>query len=166
MQTRVSLLLVSLLSALVVGYSLYLEHYQNLAPCVLCLMQRYSIATIALLALIASRRLGKSGWLAVMIMIIFFAVLGGYFAGRQLWLISLPDGSAPSCMPSLTTMIHYFPWQAVIEAIFLGTGDCAHEQYHIFGLSLPAWGLLYFTVVLVFSAVIIALQQKKRSQLE
>ena len=159
LQTRVSLLLLSLISVGVVAYSLYLEHYQNLAPCVLCLMQRYCMASVALLAFLASRRVNKSGWLPVMVTLICFALLGVYFAGRQLWLHSLPPESVPACMPNLDTLIHYFPWQAVLEAIFMGTGDCAHEQYHVLGLSLPVWGLVFFVAVIISSSILIAFKR-------
>lgn len=160
LQARAGLLLLSLISAMVVGYSLYLEHYQSLSPCVLCLMQRYCTASIALLAFLASRRVDKSGWLAVMVIMVCFAILGVYFAGRQLWLHSLPPEAVPACMPSLDTLIHYFPWQSVIEAVFMGTGDCAHEQYHILGISLPAWGLFYFIAVILASSILIFLKRK------
>jgi len=163
LQTRVSLLILSLISVLVVGYSLYFEHYLNLSPCVLCLMQRYCTATIALLAFLASRRVDKRGWLALMVTLMCFSLLGVYFAGRQLWLHSLPPESVPSCMPSLDTLVHYFPWQAVLEAIFLGTGDCAHEQYQVLGLSLPAWGLIYFIFVIVVACVVLVSRRKSQA---
>jgi disulfide bond formation protein DsbB len=123
-------------------------------------MQRYCTASIALLGFLASRRVEKSGWLAVMIIMTCFALLGVYFSGRQLWLHSLPPDAVPACMPSLNTLVHYFPWQAVIEAVFMGTGDCAHEQYHVLGLPLPAWGLLYFVAVVLVSSLLIILRRK------
>ncbi len=160
LQTRLSLLLLSLISTIIVVYSFYLEHYQNLAPCVLCLMQRYCMASVALFAFLASRRIEKKGWMALMIIMVCFALFGIYFTSRQLWLHSLPPESVPTCMPSLETLIHYFPWQAIMEAIFMGTGDCAREQYLILGVPLPAWGLFYFISVVLGGSVLIYLRRK------
>lgn len=84
---------------------------------------------------------------------VIVSLAGLYFAGRQLWLQSLPADQAPACMPDLSVLIHYFPWQDVFHALFWGAADCAEPSASWWGLSMPVWALAYFLVML-FAAVL------------
>lgn len=139
--SQLSLLLLTLF---VLSASFYFQYVQGLQPCPLCLMQRLCVFLLLLptgLCLI----LRKTTYLNV---IQFFVSCSGlYFSLRQLWLQSLPEGLAPSCMPSLEVLIQYFSWQTVAHALFLGSGDCAEVNWHLFGISMPAWSGLYFLLM-------------------
>ncbi|KTD64354.1 disulfide bond formation protein B [Legionella spiritensis] len=124
--------------------SFYFEFVEKLPPCPLCLMQRFSIMILLALLMMEfflglSRR-GKP----VVVFHLIIAVAGLYFAGRQIWLMSLPPGKTPACLPGLDVLIHYFPWQDVVRALFLGAGDCAETRWQWLGLSMPAWAAMYF----------------------
>lgn len=152
---RVALMGLCWFSIAIVGLSFYLEYGFDLEPCPLCLMQRYLVALIGLSSFIASRMLEKRSLKPILGIQLFFCLSGGYFAGRQLWLQSLPPDKAPACMPSLDTLIHYFPWQDVLQALFLGSGDCAEDRWQFLGITLAAWSLLFFLCVFVATAVIL-----------
>ena len=83
-----------------------------------------------------------------------FALLGIFFASRQLWLQSLPPNDVPACLPGLDILIHYFPWRDVGHALFWGTADCAEVTWTAFGLSMPFWSLLYFLIMVMVNAVV------------
>jgi disulfide bond formation protein DsbB len=75
----------------------------------------------------------------------FFACAGLFFALRQLWLQSLPAGTAPACMPGLDILIRYFPWQDVAHALLWGSGDCAESTWNFLGISMAGWSAVYFS---------------------
>ena len=83
-----------------------------------------------------------------------FAVCGAYFAGRQIWLQSLPADQTPVCMPSLDMLIHYFSKTQVLTALFWGTGDCAQVSWGFLNVSIPVWSAVYFLLMLLSSAVL------------
>ncbi len=144
-------ILLTFVSFFVLASSLYLQFVQGLQPCPLCLMQRLCVILLFLICFIGvtvrSRRAGK----IVAGAQFFVAAWGLFFAGRQLWLQSLPAGQAPSCMPELDVLIHYFPWRDVLRSLFWGTGNCAEISWQWLGLSMPAWAGLYFLFLFIAS---------------
>lgn len=149
MRFKFSFIALTWLSLLVLGSSFYLEYSVGLKPCPLCLMQRYLVVLICVTSLLASRWMHKSAVKPVLGLQLFLALAGLYFAGRQLWLESLPADQTPACMPSLDVLIHYFPWKDVLKALFLGSGDCGKVEWSLLGLSLAAWSLIYFVVIFI-----------------
>jgi disulfide bond formation protein DsbB len=144
--------LLGILSLIVLAGSFYFEYFKGLQPCPLCLMQRFSVLLLLAICftgtVVRSLKAGK-----VIAILQFFAAAGGlYFAGRQLWLQSLPLGQAPSCLPELDVLLRYFPWQDVLHSLFWGTKDCAEVSWQWLGLPMPAWAALYFSVML-FAAI-------------
>lgn len=142
-----NLLLLS--TILVLGATFYLEHIQGLQPCPLCLMQRFSIFLFGILCLIGlcvSTLKHAKKIVAAQILVI---LMGLFFAGRQLWLQSLPVDETPMCMPGLEALVHYFSWDQVLKALFWGTGECSEVTWRGFGLSMPGWSACYFLSLLV-----------------
>lgn len=141
------------LSFLVLALSFYFEYYQGFLPCPLCIMQRLCVGLLLLLSLLNSYinplRLGKFLSLSQ----IFFALAGLFFAGRQLWLQSLPAEKIPVCMPGLDILIRYFSLSDILRSLVWGAGDCAEVSWQWLGLSMPAWAALYFLVVVIASSL-------------
>jgi len=122
----------------------YMEHVLKMIPCSLCITQRGFVVLTGVLALIAffhnplitGRRIyGVLG--------IVSALLGAAFAGRQLWLQSLPADQVPACGPGLAYMFDAFPFMDALKLLLQGDGNCAHVD-KIFGLSLALWTLIAF----------------------
>ena len=134
-------------SLLVLGTSFYLQYAKGFEPCSLCLMQR--LCTILIIVLSAAtlyfRRYDRSKSLVIMQLLVIAA--GLFFALRQLWLLSLPDDQVPACLPGLAVLIHYFPWQDTVHALFWGSGECTKIKWKLLGLSLPMWSMLYFLFI-------------------
>jgi protein dithiol:quinone oxidoreductase len=144
----------TLLTLFVSGSSLYFQYHLGMQPCPLCLMQRFCVFLLLLFCLMGlyaqTQRVGK-----ILACLQFLVAAGGlFFASRQLWLQSLPAGETPSCMPGLDVLIRFFPWQDVVRALFLGTGECAENSWQWLGLSMPAWAALYFLFMLIAAILI------------
>lgn len=128
--------------------SLTLQYALGLEPCPLCVMQRFTVLLLAICFSIWLWRTYRHGALWQKVPAACAAVLtmcGLYFSLRQLWLQSLPPELVPACMPSLSIMLDFLPWQTIAKTLILGAGDCAEQGFLIAGLSLAAWSSLYFS---------------------
>lgn len=141
--------LLAVLSVLVLMASFYFQYVRGLSPCPLCLMQRYSVMILMMLCWMRFYLNDSAGARRVRVMQWIISLSGLYFAGRQMWLQSLPPASVPACMPDLSTLMRYFPWQDSLRALFLGAGECSHVDWHAFGLTMPQWSALYFIGMLI-----------------
>lgn len=152
--------LLFILSLFVLLGSFYFQYVEDLTPCPLCIMQRLCTFFLTLLCFLC--------WLWVKpktrfltILQSFFSLLGIYFAARQLWLMSLPPDETGTCIPGLNMMLHYFPWQDILRALFLGSVDCSENQWTWLGISMPAWSLMYFSLILIGTYFLRPLHWKK-----
>lgn len=142
---------ISLMSWMVFLVSLLLQYALGLEPCPLCIMQRLSVLLVALcLSMWCWRAYHGKGyrqtfWAGASLSL---ACCGLYFSLRQVWLQSLPPEQVPACMPSLSVMLDFLPWQTIAKTLLFGAGDCAQQGFLIAGWSLAAWSSLYFVVVL------------------
>lgn len=132
----------ALVTLFVLCSSFYFQYVLGLHPCPLCLMQRLCVFLLLLLLGFSLGTLRRAHLISLWQMII--SVLGFYFSLRQLWLQSLPPGTAPACMPGLDILIRYFPWQDVVRELFWGSADCAEVTWRLGGVSMPGWTALYF----------------------
>jgi disulfide bond formation protein DsbB len=139
---RMTQAILAFISLLVFWGSLYLQYVVHLQPCPLCLMQRFCV--LALLCCQCIGMISSKNAKAVLTGSLTIACAGLFFALRHLWLLSLPLGSAPACIPGLDVLMRYFPWQEVVRALLWGSGDCAEHTWHLLGISLPGWAALYF----------------------
>lgn len=131
-----------LISVFVLFFSLYSQYVLGLQPCPLCLMQRICVFILLGLMGFTLGTLKRARILSLLQC--FFACAGLFFALRQLWLQSLPAGTAPACMPGLDILIRYFPWQDVAHALLWGSGDCAESTWNFLGISMAGWSAVYF----------------------
>jgi len=127
--------------------ALVMEHVFELIPCPLCLMQRvwFFIAGLTTVAGL----LHNPRWGIYPLMTGMAALVGGGFSIRQLYLQGLPPDQVPACAPNINYMIEVFPASEVLLAMTRGTGDCASVEWSFLGLSIPAWALLGFVLIVV-----------------
>jgi len=141
-------LAVSIVSAALIAYALYLQFYQALEPCPLCILQRYAFVGVAVFAGLAAavplasihRMLASVG--------VLFALAG---AGIAAWHIKLqwfpPEISA--CGPGLAYMITELPLARALPRIFQGGGDCTEVGWQFLGLSIPAWAFIWLVLLAI-----------------
>ena len=122
----------------------YMEHVMKMIPCSLCITQRGFVVLTGLIALVAAIHNPATGGRRVYAVLgIISPLLGACFAGRQLWLQSLPADQVPACGPGLAYMFEVFPFMEALKLLLQGDGNCAHVD-KILGLSLAAWTLIAF----------------------
>lgn len=156
--------LMLLLTLFTLGASFYLQYITGLMPCPLCLMQRGCALLFALMCLFGVRVPSLVRSRAIVILQLFFALSGLFFASRQLWLQSLPPGQAPACLPGLDTLIRYFPWTDVARALFWGSGECSEVTWRFFGFSMPAWAALFFFLLSLGSGLLLFFLKSTKKQ--
>jgi disulfide bond formation protein DsbB len=125
------------------GY--YFQFALDMEPCPLCIMQRVATLMVALGCLagffLAARPTGlliASGWT------LLSSIFGFYLSNHHNWLQNLPADQVPSCGPSLEYMLDAFPIMEVITVLLRGNGNCAEISWSFFGLSMPAWLMIFF----------------------
>lgn len=137
------------------GFGLYLEHFQGIAPCPLCSFQRMAYVAITIIALIAVihnpenvMRLVYSG------LLIITALIGAGIAGRQTWLQHLPPELVPECGPGLEYMMEVFPFTEALKMIFSGSGECAEVHWTFLSFSIAEWSLVCFSAITIATIVV------------
>lgn len=130
----------------------FLERYLGLAPCPLCMTQRFFVVLVGLFALAAAiHNPGVFGRRCYAALCLLAAVAGGAVSGRHLWLQQLPPEQVPACGPSLDYILDTLPLSEAIGLIMMGDGNCADELWRFLGLSIPAQTLLVFAALAALS---------------
>lgn len=140
--TNLGLFLAALVAML---FALWLQYYQYLDPCPLCILQRVAMIATGLVALAAflhgPARRGRRVYAGLTLLA---TGLGMVVAGRHVWLQHLPPEDVPACGPGLDYWLDTFPLHQVLMKVFKGSGECAVVDWTFLGLSLPAWTLAAF----------------------
>lgn len=131
------------------GFALYLQYYQQLDPCPLCIFQRIGLIAMGLISLIAFLHHPKQRWFrrvyAGLATVAIAWSMG--VAARHVWLQHLPPEDVPACGPGLDYWLDTFPLKEVIGKVFHGSGECAVIDWTFLGQSLPVWSLVFFVVL-------------------
>ena len=141
------------------AFGLYLQHVQGLEPCPMCIVQRYAMTVIALLALMG---LGVRGVLGTRVLIVVgwaMAVFGAFVAARQSWLQWYPPNTV-SCGRDFYGMIEAFPLQRAIPLIFRGSGDCTKIDWTFLGGSIANWSFVAFVLIALWLTLMLFLARK------
>jgi len=125
------------------AFGLYLQHVVGLNPCPMCIVQRYAMIGVLVVALIGSL-LRKPGGLAVLgALLALQAVFGAFVAARQSWLQWYPP-EIVTCGRDFYGMIENFPIGRAVPMIFKGSGDCTKVDWTFLGGSIANWSFLCF----------------------
>jgi protein dithiol:quinone oxidoreductase len=148
--------LLNLLGALacggLLGYALYAQHGLGLEPCPLCVFQRIAVLALGFVFLAAYlHNPGRSGARVYGALAAVAAGGGMTFAGRQLWLQSLPPDEQPACGPGLDYIMDVFPLREAVAMVFEGSGDCAKIDWTFLGLSMAGWVLIALSALAAFA---------------
>ncbi len=160
--TRTLFALISLVCFGLLGFGLYLEHYEGLEPCPLCILQRIAYIAVAVIALIASLHAPKKIFSILYFSVIdITALIGAGIAGRQVWLQHLPKDQVPECGPGLEYMLDVFPFSEALSMILSGSGECAEVKWRFLSFSIAEWSLVVFIVIMIACAYGIVMSTKK-----
>jgi len=145
-----------LVTAGLLGFGLYLQHWEGLEPCPLCIFQRLAYLAVGGVALIACvhgpRGVFRRIYAALLLL---FSLTGAALAGRQVWLQHLPPERVPECGPGLEFMLETHPLWEVIATVLRGSGDCAVVDWTFLGLSIAEWSLGCFVLFALLSLLLL-----------
>ena len=139
--SRTVLLLIAALCFLMLGVAMYLQHAMNMAPCPLCVIQRYLFLAIGIACLagaVANRpKIGASVGL--------LAALGGLGVGaKHLYVLANP-GFSCGIDPVETALNKVFTAE-LMPFMFESYGACESAGEPFFGLSIPQWAFAWFAI--------------------
>jgi disulfide bond formation protein DsbB len=125
------------------AFGLYLQHVVGLNPCPMCIVQRYALIGVALIAMVGSR-LHKPAAMAVDgVLLVINAGFGAFVAARQSWLQWYPP-EIVTCGRDFYGMVENFPINRAIPMIFKGSGDCTKIDWTFLGGSIANWSFVAF----------------------
>ncbi|MDB5751599.1 MAG: disulfide bond formation protein [Ramlibacter sp.] len=142
------------------AFGLYLQHVVGLEPCPMCIVQRYALILVAVVAGATAAVRSRTGRIVGSALLAIIAGLGAFVAARQSWLQWNPPEIA-SCGRDLYGMIETFPLKRAIPMIFRGSGDCTKIDWTFLGLSIANWSFLGFVFFALLGLVLAARQLRR-----
>jgi protein dithiol:quinone oxidoreductase len=136
------------------AFGMYLQHVVGLEPCPMCIVQRYVMVLIAIVAALTSASRKKGLHTTGGVTLVVLAVAGAYVAARQSWLQWYPP-EVMSCGRDLYGMIESFPLQRAIPMIFRGGGDCSQVDWTFLGGSIANWSFVVFCLLALLSLALV-----------
>ena len=156
LQPRQIHLIVFLLVGALIGYAAYSIKILGLEACTLCITQQFFYCVIGITSFVAFLHNPLGHLVRLYSGFIFLcAIAGAWIAGRQVWLQSLPEDEVPLCGPPLEYIIDVFPFADVLNALFMGDGNCAEIPWQFLGLSMAGWSFIWFGVIIILSLLAI-----------
>lgn len=154
------LLLLALLCAGGLAFGLYLQHVVGLNPCPMCIVQRYALLLVGLVAALTGVLARRRTTLIFGVLAVLALALGGAFvAARQSWLQWYPP-VVSSCGRDFYGMIETFPLQRAIPMIFRGSGDCTTIDWTFLGGSLANWSFVVFSAIALLALAMLGRRRK------
>lgn len=141
------------------AFGMYLQHVVGLEPCPMCIVQRYALILVAIVAGVAAALSGVKGRRAGIVLMGLLALGGAFVAARQSFLQWYPP-EVLSCGRDFYGMIESFPLKRAIPMIFKGSGDCSAIDWTFLGLSIANWSFLCFAGI---AALAVALLLRRRA---
>jgi disulfide bond formation protein DsbB len=146
---RAVLAAAGLFSLGLVAYGFYLQHYQGLEPCPLCIFQRMGLTALGLVLLVAAavpdRAVALARVAALLVAAAGLVTLG--IAARHLYIQSLPPGSVPACGANLDYLLEVFSFAEVVRKVLTGSGECAKIDWTFLGIAMPGWVAIWAVVL-------------------
>ena len=159
-QPRRLLALVCAASIAMLAFGLYLQHVVGLEPCPMCIVQRYALVLVGVVAGITAFTSRKALLVTGSGLMTLLSGLGAFVAARQSFLQWYPPEIA-GCGRDLYGMIETFPLKRAIPMIFKGSGDCTKIDWTFLGLSIANWSFVCFVVIALLGLVLVFRQLRK-----
>jgi protein dithiol:quinone oxidoreductase len=147
---------------LLLAFGIYLQQVVGLEPCPMCIVQRYALILVVIVAGLTAFAKSRGAWIAGAVLTLLFSGFGAFVAARQSWIQWYPPEVA-SCGRDFYGMIETFPLKRAIPMIFKGGGDCTKIDWTFLGASIANWSFLWFCFLALLSIVIIARQWRGRA---
>ena len=135
--------LIALSAVGMLAFGLYLQHVEGLNPCPMCIVQRYALIGVAVLALAGWPVKRMVGFMAIGGLVSLVSGFGAFVAARQSWLQWYPP-EIVTCGRDFYGMVENFPINRVVPMIFKGSGDCTQIDWTFLGGSIANWSFICF----------------------
>ncbi|WP_029524662.1 disulfide bond formation protein B [Polaromonas glacialis] len=155
------LALVALGCALLLAFGLYLQHVVGLEPCPMCIVQRYALVLVAIVAGVSALSARRNLLITGAAVLVLLSGFGAFVAARQSFLQWYPP-EIVSCGRDFYGMIETFPLKRVIPMIFKGSGDCTAIDWTFLGGSIANWSFVSFVLIGAVALALIARQLRRR----
>ena len=155
------LALVSVACVAMLAFGMYLQHVVGLEPCPMCIVQRYALVLVAIVAAITALARRKGLLVTGSGLLVLLSGLGAFVAARQSFLQWYPPEVA-SCGRDLYGMIETFPLKRAIPMIFKGSGDCSKVDWTFLGASIANWSFVSFVGIALVALVLVLRQARRR----
>lgn len=152
--------LIGLVCVAMLAFGLYLQHVVGLEPCPMCIVQRYALVAVAVLAGLAAASRAKRLQIGAGLLLLLSAGFGAFVAARQSWLQWYPPEIA-TCGRDFYGMIETFPLQRAIPMIFKGSGDCTKIDWTFLGGSIANWSFLCFSAIALLALALLLARRAK-----
>ena len=137
------LLAIAIACFALLGVGLYLQFVKDMLPCPWCVIQRYAFVAVALICLVTA--LLPRGAIQMGAFIALLAALAG--AGSASWHLWVKAHPGFSCgIDPMETSLNTIPTAKLMPFLFKADGFCTTEYAPIFGLSIPQWSLIWFSI--------------------
>jgi len=155
------LVLVAAACVAMLAFGLYLQHVVGLEPCPMCIVQRYALVLVALVAGVTAIAKSRGLLMAGSGLMVLLAGFGAFVAARQSFLQWYPPEIA-SCGRDFYGMIETFPLKRAIPMIFKGSGDCTKIDWTFLGGSIANWSFVCFVVITLVGLLLLARLARRR----
>ena len=159
-QPRRMLDLICAVCIAMLAFGLYLQHVVGLEPCPMCIVQRYALVLVAVIAALTAFAHRKGLLIAGAGLMGLLSAFGAFVAARQSFLQWYPPQEA-SCGRDLFGMIETFSLKRVSPMIFKGSGDCTKIDWTFLGLSIANWSFLAFAGIALMGLALVLRQLKR-----
>ena len=153
--------LVAFAACALLAVAFYMEYQMGLEPCPLCMLQRIVFFCVGVVSLVSALTASEKARKVFSWIVVVLSFVGAALAIRHLYLQSLPMDELPACLPGLSYMFEVFPWQEIMQAMVMGTGECGDVVWTLLGISIPGWTLVAFVGMAIVN-IIIALRANKK----
>nr|WP_315233583.1 disulfide bond formation protein B [uncultured Albidiferax sp.] len=143
------------------AFGLYLQHVVGLEPCPMCIVQRYALVLVAIIAGVVSASGKRSLQVGGVFLVLLVAGFGAFVAARQSFLQWYPPEVA-TCGRDLYGMIETFPLKRAIPMIFKGGGDCTVIDWTFLGGSIANWSFICFALITLLALVFLVRKLSRR----
>ncbi|MGO2233744.1 MAG: disulfide bond formation protein B [Marinomonas sp.] len=153
--------LVAFAAFALLAVAFYMEYQMGLEPCPLCMLQRIVFFCVGVVSLVSALTANEKARKIFSWLVVVLSFAGAALAIRHLYLQSLPMDELPACLPGLSYMFEVFPWQEIMQAMVMGTGECGDVVWTFLGISIPGWTLVAFIGMAIIN-IVIALRANKK----
>ena len=155
------LALVALVCVALLAFGLYLQHVVGLEPCPMCIVQRYALVLVAIVAGVSTLSARRNFLITGASLLVLLSGFGAFVAARQSFLQWYPP-EIVSCGRDFYGMIETFPLKRSIPMIFKGSGDCTAIDWTFLGGSIANWSFASFVLIGVIALMLVVRQVRQR----